>query len=645
MIIFGNLYQKNLLPRFNIIAIYRNGKLDELDIEEKNELFPNAGNVFVPPNTFIPSNVKYGLYKVYESPTYEPDKQTSLKYALGPEVRDIPLYEVIQIHEKIDDEHLYQRFQDGFRFSYEPLANVLFLTEDNFLIGPLQLRKRNNHDIWEVSDANFASYYPNNLEFLSYENKYVNEPKRFFVVFDFDQQMKVGEVDIATNERAIRDILKRIRENVEFGEISRRVMQQLSEWGNTNYFSKEYLQKRLKRVMHILKTHTLDDSLMEEVQKNVFHLPYIQNYINEQLNSYQNAYRKKFEDEHRDLLNQIKKLQTERELLTSELEAKQQDKDRLEKFIKQLKKKSEEKIAEIQANVLDVFVNQLMMRGLAFFETSSALSNIAISTQSESPLFFMSLSLNAPTYSDLEDLWKKLNQQVRIPEYQLLGQTIVCAIASGSPIAITGKSSLEFANLIAQITSANEAIIVLPEVHTFSLNRLVETFTQYESEHAVKALILHNVHLTTAESSILPFLKLMRLSSESKYQFPNLIILSFDETETSADFMKKLQMIPILNADLLLNKSTSRKINKSDENGQLLLSVIEKMNVERDKDVREAFEDWLLNKKNLELHPWPKQLDDWIFYLKVSDVNQVELFEWVWHLFGHCLQPDYKRSE
>src|SRR5690606_9513280 len=183
------------------------------------------------------------------------------------------------------DEHLYQRFQDGFRFSYEPLANVLFLTEDNFLIGPLQLRKRNNDDIWEVSDANFASYYPNNLEFLSYENKYVNEPKRFFVVFDFDQQMKVGEVDIATNERAIRDILKRIRKNVEFGEISRRVMQQLSEWGNTNYFSEEYLQKRLKRVMHILKTHTLDDSLMEEVQKNVFHLPYIQNYINEQLNS------------------------------------------------------------------------------------------------------------------------------------------------------------------------------------------------------------------------------------------------------------------------------------------------------------------------------------------------------------------------
>src|SRR5690606_27242500 len=152
---------------------------------------PNAGNVFVPPNTFIPSNVKYGLYKVYESPTYEPDKQTSLKYALGPEVRDIPLYEVIQIHEKIDDEQLYQRFQDGFRFSYEPLANVLFLTEDNFLIGPLQLRKRNNDDIWEVSDANFAPYYLNNLEFLSYENKYVNEPKRFFVVSDFDQQMKV----------------------------------------------------------------------------------------------------------------------------------------------------------------------------------------------------------------------------------------------------------------------------------------------------------------------------------------------------------------------------------------------------------------------------------------------------------------------
>lgn len=649
MIVFGNIYYKNHSnPRFNIIALYQNGKLIELDKEKKKEIFPNTGSVFVPPNINVSNEKKYGLYKIYESHTYEPDKLSSLKYVLGSEVTDL-LYEVIQIREEIEPEQLNQRFQYGFQFSYEPLMNILIHTADDYLIGPVQLKKRINDDVWEVPDANFAPYYENKLEFLRYENVYDNEPERFFVVSDFTKQQVVGYVDIANNERAVREILKLIRENVDVGELSRKVIRQLGEWGNTGYIAESQLQQRLYRVVRILNTHTLEESLMEEVQKTIFDLPYVQSYVKSELKSFQNKYQKKIEEEHRVLLNEVKRLKNDINQLNRELNNKRKDKERLEHSIQQLQEKSEEKIAEIQTNALDVFVNQLMIRGLSAAEVSATSLNPSskgLQSQAESMLFSVSSKLNAPIYGGLEEFWRAVDQRIRIPDFKLLSQTVICAIATNSPIVITGKSSLEMAQLIVQSVAANEGIIVLPEVHNFSLNRLVETFKQFKNEQAIKALVLHNPHLTSAEFSILPFLMLKRWTNE--FMYPDLVILTLDELEGHSNFIKKLKIVPILNADELFKKSVSKRATQSEGSGQLLLSSIDEMKIEKNIDLQEAFEEWILDKHDLELNPWPKQLDDWLYYFNYDDMynnNKAMLFDWVWFVFEDSLRREFQRSD
>ena len=642
MIIFGNLYHKNT-PRFNIVALYQNGQLQAIDKEMKKELFPNAGAVFVPHDIFVPSKIKYGLYEIYESPTYEPEKPTSHKYALGSEVKDVMLYEVIQIRESVHAEHLYEKFQNGFRFPYEPLANVLIHTEDDFLIGPLQLKKRSNDDVWEVPDANFVPYRRNNLEFLRYENAYVNEPERFFVVSDITREPEIGYVDIASNERAIREILKLIRENADFGELTRKVIRQLGEWGNTGYISEPHLQQRLQRVIRILKSHTLDETLMEDVQKTVFNLPYVQSHIKKELESYQLRYRKQFEEEHRELSGQVKQLKADRDRITRELDVKRKEKDRLEQSIQQLQAKTEEKIAEIQSNVLEVFINQLTLKGLAFSEISSALSRSSGRISAEPSLYALTLNLRAPVYDKLEDFWAGLEQQIRIPEYRLLAQTIACAVAIDSPIVITGKRSLELAQLLAQSVAANETITVLPEVHSFSLEGLVEKFKSYQHEQAVKALILHNAHLTSAEFSLPAFLTLKRWSNES--MVPDLVILSIDEPETATEFLNKFQLPPVLDADSLIKKPVPKRFDRTEGCGQLMLTMIDKMSVEGVTGEREAFEEWLLDKHGLELNPWPKQFDDWLVFLSLADSRQAVLFQWMWRMFERYWQHENQRSE
>jgi len=636
LIVFGNLYLKNSMPRFNIIAFYQDGLLQEVEKDKKKELFPNVGQVFVPPNTFVPDNVKYSLYEIYESPTYEPDKPISHLYALGSEVKDVELYEIIQISGMVKNEQLFQRFHGGFHLSFEPLSKVLIHTEDDYLIGPLQLKKRRNGNIWEVDDASIVPYYQNSLDFLRYENTYIDEPERFFVVTEISKLTKYGYVDIASNERAIRDMLRIIRENVDVGDLSRKVIRQLSEWGNSNFFSEAHIKQRLKRVIHILQTHTLDEDLLQYLQKTIFDLPYVKSYVKSELESFQTKYQKKIEEENRELFAEVKQLKNELNHLKRELETKKKERERVEESIKQLQEKSVQKIAEIQSNVIDTFINQLTLRGLAFLETSVSLADTKQSLPIEPSLFSITLNLNAPIHNDLEEFWRGVDQQVRIPEFRLLAQTIICAVATNSPVVIIGKKSLELAQQITLSIAANETITVLPEVNTFSLNQLTEKFKHYRNGQAVKALVVHNAHLTTADFSLLPFLTLARWSGE--LMAPNLVVISIDETETAEEFLRKFQFVPIIDADSLVQKTGVRRGDRFEGSGQLLLTEIEGIKIEKDRELLEKFEEWLLEEHNSHLDPWSKQMEHWLYYLKISNVNQVLMFEWLWFMFNHYWQ-------
>lgn len=636
MIVFGNLYlNKERLARFNIIGLYQNGQLELLDKEMKRELFPNAGKLFIPQDVPVPNKVKYGLYNVYESTTYEPEKPTSLKYALGTEVRNVKLYEVIPIKVPSHDVNLCEKFQEGFRLPYEPLANVLVHTEDHCIIGPLQLKKRGNDDVWEVHEANFAPCRHNNLKFLRYENVYASEPERVFTVADF-LEPEIDYVDIASNERAIREMLKFLRANADFGELSRKTIQQLSKLGDSGYITEEHVNRRLQRVIHLLNVHTLDEAFMEEIQKNLFELPYMRSYIEQELESQKRQYRKQLEEDLRKLLKQVKELKKESDRLNQELDNKRREKERLEETVRQLQTKSEEKIAEIQSNVIDVFVNQLTLRGLAFSEIASALSHTSERISAEPVLYALTIDRRVPVYTKLEDFWTCLEQNIHTHDYQLLAQTIVCAIALDTPILITGMRALELSQLLALCAAANETLTILPEINSFSLVGLAEQFKVYNHSQEVKALILHNAHLTSAECSLPAFLKLKRWFNVS--MVPDLVLLSIDQPETAEEFMDKFPLSPVLEADFLMKRMMHRPFIPPEACGQLMLTTLDELSVDGMKGEREAFEEWVLDKHGLEPEPWPKEFDDWLGFLSLVDSRPEERFQWMWRMFNRYWQ-------
>lgn len=103
-----------------------------------------------------------------------------------------------------------------------------------------------------------------------------------------------------------------------------------------------------------------------------------------------------------------------------------------------------------------------------------------------------------------------------------------------------------------------------------------------------------------------------------------------------------------MNADELFKKSVSKRATQSEGSGQLLLSSIDEMKIEKNIDLQEAFEEWILDKHDLELNPWPKQLDDWLYYFNYDDMynnNKAMLFDWVWFVFEDSLRREFQRSD
>jgi hypothetical protein len=115
-------------------------------------------------------------------------------------------------------------------------------------------------------------------------------------------------------------------------------------------------------------------------------------------------------------------------------------------------------------------------------------------------------------------------------------------------------------------------------------------------------------------------------------------VISIDETETAEEFLRKFQFVPIIDADSLVQKTGVRRGDRFEGSGQLLLTEIEGIKIEKDRELLEKFEEWLLEEHNSHLDPWSKQMEHWLYYLKISNVNQVLMFEWLWFMFNHYWQ-------
>lgn len=394
-------------------------------------------------------------------------------------------------------------------------------------------------------------------------------------------------------------------------------------------------------MIQLLKAHTFEEEILQEIQKELFELPYMQSYIEQQLKLQKQEYEKQLDNEHRSLLNQIKQLKDESKRLNQELSSKRKEKDILEETLHQLQSKKEEKLHEIQSDVVDVFVNQLLMRGLAFSEVASA--SLFPSHSVGTTLYALKMDRQVPVYHKLEDFEYCLSKCVHVNECRWLTQTVLGALLFDTPIIIVGMRAMELALLLAQCAAANDMLMILPEIHSFSLDGLTGQFEKYHRSRNVKALILHNPHFSSAESSLPAFLRFKRWIGVSNV--PDLVLISMDPMDNMAeDFIRKFPTSPILNTEELLSmKKISQPFVPPESCGQLtwpLLDELREIAVQDSHEIRDAFVDWVLENERIMLDNCPKEFDDWLglFILVSGNQNQNEQFRWMWQIFHHHLK-------
>jgi len=633
LIVFGNIYSnKEGAQRFNIVGIYEEGVLKSIGKDQRLEMFPGSGNIYVPPGFRTSNPGQYNLYEVIESRTYDPNKSSSLKYQLDSEVIDIYVYEIIDIDWKLKDEQLGEKLKEGFCLSYEPLPNVLLRTLDDFLIGPLKLKK-NDKEKWEMGSTDLTPYINNNFSFLRYENKYINEPERFFIVSNSNiaNEMILGYVDLASNERIIRDVLKLLRNNADVSGLTRKIIGILGEMANTIYANDGlFTRQRIQRAMQILSNVTIDESTLLDTQKILFELPYFKARFEQEFESYREQYRSKLESEYVDILKKRNHIKNELEKMSKELELRLRERDKVENILNQINDKIEVKLADFQAYAMDQFINLLPWMGIRNSEVS-ATRTVSDHIKEDSTLFSVTTSKNHPILQGLQEYWSCIEMSVRIPEYRLLAQTLLCAIAKDVPVLITGEQSIDFAHCLAYSISANETLFVLPEIHTFTLEKLVNLFDKYHDADLVKTLILHNAHLTSAESSLPSFLKLKRWLSAKNT--PELVFLTIDEPEMAEEFIIKFPLSPVLNTETLLKGKSGRLLIPPEKKGQLNLAILEAMYFEQSEDDLTLLDDWLLDNHEMELGPKKRDFNVWLDYLRLACDDANVRYQWMWQLF------------
>lgn len=644
MIIFVKTFTKNFFVNgicinsslgVNIVGHYENERLIPLDEEEKRTTFLNQGKVFVPSHSIIPENHTYRLYEVIESHSYDSDKETSCKYFLHNEVTDVPLFEVLDIDETVNTEKdkIIHKLINGMNLEFVPLQNIFFRTADDFIIGPVQLQLLGNN-LWSITEENFVTIRSNQLELIQIENNY-ERTERLFAVHELIDEDILDYLDVGSNDRVVRDVLKMLKDNIDFGELSRKITSKLVDWYSKGYPSEKQQRERLKRAIEIMELHTLDEVTVLEVEKGLMHLETVKEIIERKVTDRFNDEYTRFEQLNRQLLQQVKQKKSEIERLTIQYNVKKEANISLEKTLEDFKKEAEHKINAIQQNVTTTYVDQLLMRGLPVIQQTEPTV-----VQSQTNQLVHPTNLNAPFFENLQSSLDLLRENLRLfkgrDSNHFFAQTILAAIAQDEPLVLVGEHAYDLAQVIARTFAANETISVLPEVQAFSLAELESHYSFYNDKDMVKVLHIHDAHTSAAEFSIPSYIKMKKWSANEKT--PNLFLLTIHDPKEASDFLQKIQYLPIIDADKFIKRNIVKNTFKQIVPGQLSLSLIDEINTDVGKELAEKLEYWLIQEKDLEIE-LSGQLGEWLGYVAYVDCEDDDkLFEWLFILFEQYFQ-------
>lgn len=621
-------------------AIYNKGILEILDQQELMQIFLNNGKVFVTEAYQLPEKEIYRLFELSEMSNFDITRPTSMKYKLGKEIYDVNLYEVIDLDESIDSDKtkIVEKLTNGIYIPFSVTSQILFRTKDDYLIGPVQMQFENGLYVIKNSKLNFLPYYQQEVDIVAIFDEYKNQ-ERLFCTNNLEQNNIIGWIDVADEQRVIIDALKQLKDNAEFGDLSRKMIARLKEWYESDGSRQLHIKERLQRAIQIMQSNTLDTDTVKLFSKLLLDLDITMEIIKEQTEQKFNGEYEKFIKQNEQLIKSYEKQKMELHSLEERYIKISRACEQAELNYQSLEKNMKKKIKQLQNNFSDVYAEQLALSGYSYLPSSTMISHSSKTLQGFVQ-YQSSAGIKIKDFSDFDKiLQESLSSFKGEGSINVLAAIIFSAILLEEPIIIYGDYSYELAQCIAKTITCEETLSVIPEIDHFSLDELNQQFTNYSKMSDVKSLIIHNPHTTTGLYSLPAYLKQNKwISNEFA---PNLIIITIDSLEEAETFIEKMLYKPLINSNDYMKRSMNKQNIKLIQPGQMVLEVANELALEEYSiGIRRDFREWIEDTFDEDLKV-SYQLVEWLNQLGTF-LDKDVLFQETYKIFANSIKLNGK---
>lgn len=524
------------------------------------EELPNNGKVFVP--AFISDGIrdKLGFFMLNESPTYNRDIPSSSKYVLSHEVPNIEYFEIVEIDYSFltEKQLISNMIKAGFKNSITFTSKILFLTKDDYLVGPFSI-KLNNENQWicQLDDNGLIDVRINKENIIKYEDINLGV-YRYFISNKISHTNADEYLDCSTNERVMREALKIVKEGKDAQEISRAVIRMLADIVNNTPASVK--QERVSKAIELLKNNLLSYEDLSKMDGTLLSNESVQLIIKENVDQILVEEKKKLEKNNRKLINENKQLLIKKEMLQTETNTLLEEKNSINDGLIKADAALQKKIKEMEENVYKTYLNLLPGSKMLISEEKTSKNSLNVAS---SQWFEKETEDNETTIKEMDILLDKITknlEQIDIDnkDANFIALTVIGSIMFRNPIIIKGENSFNISQIIGWSISGNDHITVFPEIQSYSNETLISIFENYNRLEAVKSLHISSIENSSAELNLPSFIDYWTVST--KVNYPELLLVSVRDIEDISDsFLSKLKYTPIINTDNFGAKDKLRK--------------------------------------------------------------------------------------
>lgn len=546
------------------IAFVKDNKF--VDITDARSLFPNNGKVF----HYNQNNSEYvgklGIYNYRESPNYNDEIPVSSKYVISNEITNLPFLEIIEIHSSFQDnqDEIKTVLKEGFGKTHDILTKVIFLTKDDYLIGPFSL-KSNGSDRWtaDLSNNDSVEVRINKADIIDYFDIETNKKRLYTTIATINLPI-LTFLDCSSNETIVREALKILKEVKNSKEISRKVIKMLSDLVRDE--SPRIKKDKILKAITILDEYHFSDSEMEILEDSLLSNEQVKQAITKEIEKTLKLDRKSLLEQHKNVINETNYYSTIRKNLKNEIDILSSRKELVEKEINKLEQALENRINQMEDNIYEAFANLLPGYNK---ELNNNDQRIVKANQTSTQWYTKEQEVEVEIIETNEIIEAIINNLEKIEVDKEVGRlmaiTTIGCIIFRKPLVIYGENSYDIAQILGWSLAGNDHICVYPDIKNYSNEVLKSIFeNNYHSFNKLKAVHISSIESSSAELYLPSLINYWSVSLEKT--LPELMIFSVNEIDQlSEDFRINLKHIPFINTNGVGIKGKLRKVMLKEE--------------------------------------------------------------------------------